>query len=45
LDFEKVEAYACNSLKPFANKGNNTELQKFKDDTGLIMYAQQEIEL
>lgn len=45
LDFEKVEAYACNGLKPFANKGNNIELQKFKDDTGLIMYAQQDIAL
>jgi len=45
VDFDKVEAYACNGLKPFANKGNNTELQKFKDETGLIMYAQQDIAL
>jgi len=44
-DFDKVEAYACNGLKPFANQGNNTELQKFKDDTGLMMYAQQDITL
>lgn len=43
--FDKVEAYACNGLKPFANQGNNIELQKFKDDTGLIMYAQQDITL
>ncbi|MFA6401655.1 MAG: hypothetical protein WCX31_08525 [Salinivirgaceae bacterium] len=42
-DFEKIEAYACNGLKPLANQGNNIELQKFKDDTGLIMYAQQDI--
>ncbi len=43
--FDKVEAYACNGLKPFANQGDNIELQKFKDDTGLIMYAQQDITL
>jgi hypothetical protein len=42
-DYDKVEAYACNSLRPSAIQGNNTELQKFKDDTGLIMYAQQNI--
>lgn len=44
-DFDKVEAYACNGLRPTANQGNNTELQKFKDETGFIMYAQQEIEI
>ena len=44
-DFDKVEAYACNGLKPLANQGNNIELQKFKDETGLIMYAQQDITL
>jgi hypothetical protein len=44
-DFDKVEAYACNGLKPSANQGNNIELQKFKDDTGLIMYAQQDIHI
>ena len=44
-DFDKVEAYACNGLRPLAIQGNNTELQKFKDATGLIMYAQQDINL
>ena len=42
-DFDKVEAYACNGLRPAANQGNNSELQKFKDETGLIMCAQQDI--
>jgi hypothetical protein len=44
-DFDKIEAYACNGLKPSANQGYNSALQKFKDDTGLIMYAQQDITL
>lgn len=43
INLNKIEAYACNGLRPYANQGNNIELQKFKDDTGLIMYAQQEI--
>ena len=43
-DFDKVEAYASNSLKPSANRGNNTQIQEFRDDTGgLTLYAQQEI--
>lgn len=42
-DFDKIEAYACNGLKPFANQGNNIELEKFKVETGLIMFAQQNI--
>lgn len=42
-DYDKVEAYACNKLKPFSIQGNNIELQKFKNDTGLIMRAQAEI--
>jgi hypothetical protein len=42
-DYDKVVAFACNGLKPFANQGNSNQLQKFKDDTGLIMYAQQDI--
>lgn len=44
-DFDKTKAFACNGLKPSANQGNNIELQKFKDDTGLIMYAQQDIDI
>lgn len=44
-DFDQIEAYACNGLRPYANQGNNSELQKFKDDTGLIMHAQQEINI
>ena len=44
-DFDKIEAYACNGLKPFANQGNNIELLKFKDETELIMYAQQDISI
>lgn len=44
-NYESVEAYACNSLKPMSNQGNNIQLQKFKDETGIIMYAQQEINI
>ncbi len=44
-DYKSIEAYACNSLRPASNQGNSVELQRFKDDTGLIMYAQQEINL
>ncbi len=44
-DYNSVEAYACNSLKPLSNQGNSNQIQKFKDDTGLIMYAQQEINI
>jgi hypothetical protein len=44
-DYDKVEAYACNSLKPAANPAYITEIQKFRDDTGLLLHAQQEINL
>ncbi len=43
--YNSVEAYACNSLKPSSNQGNSAQIQKFKDETGLIMYAQQEINI
>ena len=35
-DYDKIEAYVCNSLKPLANTGQMENIQKFKDDTGLI---------
>jgi hypothetical protein len=43
--FNAVEAYACNGLRPLSNLGNSAQIQKFKDETGLIMYAQQEINI
>lgn len=36
-DFNKVEAYVCNKQRPLTITVNNTETQKFKDDTGLIL--------
>jgi hypothetical protein len=41
--YNKVDAYACNSLRPAANQGNSTQIQQFKDETGLILYVQQDI--
>lgn len=42
-DFDKVEDYVANGLRPFANQGNNSELQKFKTETGITLYAQKDI--
>ncbi|MFA6008432.1 MAG: hypothetical protein WC799_00505 [Desulfobacteraceae bacterium] len=36
-NYEKVEAYVCNSLRPLAHSGQLSNIQKFKDDTGLIL--------
>lgn len=44
-NFDKVEAYACNGLKPAVISARNSELQQFKNDTGLILYGQQEINI
>ncbi|MCG8699407.1 MAG: hypothetical protein MI922_15230, partial [Bacteroidales bacterium] len=44
--FDKIEAYVCNQLKPFANQGHTTQIQRFKDDTGgIILRAQRDINL
>lgn len=44
-NYKSIEAYACNSLKPLSNQGNSAQIQKFKDETGLIMHVQQEINI
>lgn len=41
--FDKVKAYVCNQHKPRANQGHTVQFQKFKDQTGLILRAQQNI--
>lgn len=43
--FTKIEAYICNSLRPMASKNYAIEIQKFKDDTGLILNVQQNINI
>jgi len=44
-DFAKIEAYVCNSLRPIASKNYAIEIQKFKDDTGLILNVLQNISI
>ncbi len=43
--YDKVEAYVCNSLRPLAHIGQATNIQKFKDDTGLTLKGISNIEL
>ncbi|MCB9036883.1 MAG: hypothetical protein H6557_09715 [Lewinellaceae bacterium] len=43
--FNKVEAYVCNNLRPLAHSGQASNIQKFRDDTGLILRGQQTINL
>jgi hypothetical protein len=33
----KVEAYVCNNLRPHAHSGQAENIQRFKDQTGLIL--------
>lgn len=35
--FDEVVAYICNKQRPLAITGNNTEVQRFKDDTGFLL--------
>lgn len=44
-DYTKVEAYVCNNLRPIAHAGQATNIQRFKNDTGLILRCQREINL
>jgi len=44
-DFDKVEAYVCNKQRPLAITGSNTIVQKFKDDTGLILKPDRNIKI
>ena len=43
--YNDVKAFVCNNLRPFANKGQASTIQKFKDDTGLILKTEQTINL
>ncbi|MBF0235446.1 MAG: hypothetical protein HQK65_20785 [Desulfamplus sp.] len=43
--YDKVEAYVCNSLKPLANMGQMENIQRFKNETGLILKSDQKINL
>lgn len=40
-----VEAYVCNKLRPIANANYTSTIQKFKNDTGLILRVQRDIHL
>jgi hypothetical protein len=44
-DFDKVEAYVCNKQRPLAITGINTTVQKFKDETGLILKSDRNIKI
>jgi hypothetical protein len=35
--FDRVEAYVCNKQRPFAITNNNSEVQKFKDETAALL--------
>jgi hypothetical protein len=41
--YNKIEAYVANKQRPLSNTGNATQIQKFKDDTGLILKVQAHI--
>jgi hypothetical protein len=43
LEYDKVEAYAANKLKPYYNKSNQNFIDKFKKDTGFVLFTQNEI--
>jgi len=43
--YSNVEAYVCNNLKPLAHTGQASNIQKFKDDTGLILKGKREIDI
>ncbi|MFC0878535.1 hypothetical protein ACE01N_18215 [Saccharicrinis sp. FJH2] len=42
-DYPIIRAYVCNQFKPQANQGHAVKLEKFKNETGIILRAQQEI--
>lgn len=43
--FNLKEGYVCNKQRPLAIRGNSNEFQKFKDDTGLLLKADRDIEI
>ena len=42
-DFETIEAYVCNNLKPKSNPARASTIQKFYDDTGFILRDEQNV--
>jgi len=41
--YDQVDAYVCNKQRPFFKSGFSNVIQRFKDDTGLILTVQKEI--
>lgn len=44
-DYSKVYAYISNKQRPISKSAHINEIQKFKDDTGFILYVKQNINL
>lgn len=44
-EFQGIRAHVCNNLRPQSHFGHAANIQKFKDDTGLILDTSQEIEV
>lgn len=38
-----VEAYVCNNHRPFGHSGNAIHIQKFKEETQVILYPSRKI--
>lgn len=43
--FDSIKASICNKLKPQFKYGNLTNIQQFKDDTGVILSTKQQIDI
>ncbi len=43
--YGKVEACVCKNLKPIAHTDQASDIQKFKDDTGLILRCGRSVNL
>jgi hypothetical protein len=44
-EYDNVYGNVCNSLRPISHVGHASNIQKFYDDTGLILKADREIEI
>jgi hypothetical protein len=43
--YGNVEAYVCNSLRPLSHSGQFENIQRFKNDTGLMLKAIRNVEV
>ncbi|WP_440066761.1 hypothetical protein [Tenacibaculum discolor] len=43
--FNTIEGYVCNNLRPQAHSGQAKNIQQFKDDTGYILHGKQRIKI